>query len=114
MPTIWFANVPAPVNSSTRLLPVSATQMLPDASTAMPSGSCTWPGAEPLVMVGKRLSTAPLLGLSATIRLLLVSVTSRRFCVGSYAMSHGLMNWPLPDPRVPTLQFGMTVGLLEH
>src|SRR6516165_1507421 len=38
--------LPSGENSSTRLLPVSVTQMLPLA-IAMPQGALSWPGSEP-------------------------------------------------------------------
>src|SRR5262249_43632468 len=40
--------LPSGENSSTRLFPVSVTQMLPFAN-AMPHGALSWPGSEPAI-----------------------------------------------------------------
>jgi hypothetical protein len=83
--------------------------MSPVPSTVMPSGCETCPTPLPFVIPGMVPFQAPVVGLSETIRLLSVSTTRRRLPVESKTRSQGLMNWLVPDPRVPTLQIGVTV-----
>src|ERR1022692_350041 len=109
VPNIGSGDPPVAASSSTRLLPVSASPMSPALSTVMPSGCETCPTPVPLVIPGMTPFQAPVAGLSETIRLLSVSVTRRRLPVESKTRSQGLMNWLVPDPRVPTLQIGVTV-----
>src|ERR1700710_215066 len=90
-------NSPFSLNSSTRVLPVSVTQMLPLGSITIPEGELSLPPVEP------REPNAfgdPPPSVNCSIRLLALS-TTQRMPLESIATSAGWLSWPVAEPDSP-------------
>src|SRR5882672_4181840 len=90
-------NSPSLPNSTTRVLPVSVTQMLPLGSITIPEGELSLPPVEP--SEAKAFGEPPPL-LNSSMRLLALSVT-QRLPLASIATSAGWLNWPTAVPEEP-------------